>query len=140
MVLPFDGDRCKAVKMAVVHDLAESEIGDLITKENWAKCGTISAADKAVLEKDALEKMLSNLDKKTSDEIMNLWNEYGDGKTSEAVFVKDIDAAERMIQAYRYDKDKRSKKTLHGFWDHRNIDKIKNESIKTLVKNIIGLE
>ena len=29
----------KAIKMALVHDLGESEIGDLITKEHWKHIG-----------------------------------------------------------------------------------------------------
>lgn len=140
MVLPAKGvDRDKTVKMALVHDLAESVTGDLITKENWEGGGSIASEDKAKLERKTLNKILASLEPGTAKEIAALWEEFEEGNTGEARFAKDIDMAEVMLQAYDYHKSKNFKMPLAGFWDDRNIGKIKDENIKMLVKKIIGL-
>lgn len=139
MVLPAEGiDREMAMEMALVHDLAESITGDIITKESWQKRGTISRADKSRLEEKVLKTLLSKLDSRTAGEVMNLWKEFEEGKTKEAIFVRDLDMAEMIIQAHKYCKAGNFRKPLEGFWDSTNMGKIKNESIKMLVKNIIG--
>lgn len=37
-------------------------------------------------------------------EIASLWHEYEDAKTSEALFVKDLDKFEMIVQAVEYEK------------------------------------
>ena len=138
MVLPFEGDRDKAVKMALVHDIAEAEVGDIITKENWPAKGTMNEKDKTSLERKAIKKLASLLDAETAKEVQSLWDEFEEGKTREASFVRDIDIAECLIQAYRYHKAGNFRKPLEGFWDERTIGWIKSESIKTLVRKVIG--
>jgi len=137
MTLPFDGDRNKAVKMAIVHDLAEAVVGDIITKENWEAGGTMRAKDKQKLEKNAFAEMVSSLEKQASKEMLSLWEEFEGGKTSEAMFVKDVDAAERLIQAFRYHKAGNFCKPLDGFWDDKAMSTIRSEAIKTLIRRII---
>ncbi len=139
MVLPAKGiDREKAVKMALAHDLAESVTGDIITKENWPEKGTMHAKEKAVLEREAMNKILSNLDASDAREIKELWEEFEEGKSREASFVNDIDMAEVLIQAYGYHKSGNFKKPLEGFWDSTNTGKIRDENIRVLVRNIIN--
>lgn len=68
-------------------------------------------------------------------EIASLWHEYEDAKTSEALFVKDLDKFEMIVQAVEYEKCmymkmnallkrinlfflfKADKKKLQGFFD-----------------------
>lgn len=139
VVLPAKGiDREKAMKMALVHDLAESITGDMITKESWQKRGTISRADKSRLEEKVLKTLLSKLDGRTAGDVMNLWKEFEGGKTKEAIFVRDLDTAEMIIQAHKYCKAGNFRKPLEGFWDGKNTGRIKNESIKMLVRKIIN--
>jgi len=138
LTLPFDGNRDKAVKMALLHDLAEAEVGDIITKENWPKEGRMHEKEKVAREREAMKEMLSGLDKNMAKELVSLWGEFSEGKTKEAVFVRDIDVAERLMQAHRYHRDGNFMKPLGGFWDEKAMGTIKSESIKTLVKRIIG--
>jgi len=139
MVLAEKGiNREKALKMAIIHDIAEAETGDIITKESWEKGGTMSRKEKIKLEEAALDKLMGFLGKDTAEEIRKLWKEYTEGKTKEAVFVRDIDVAEMIIQAYSYHTRNKSRKPLHGFWDKKNMNLIKSKNIKKLLEEIIG--
>jgi putative hydrolase of HD superfamily len=133
MVVPAEGiDRERAIKMALVHDLAESETGDIITKENWPGGGTMPRREKAALEEESLRRILSSLDSMVADEILELWKEYEEGKTSEAAFVRDIDLAELIMQASDYHAKGNSRKPLKEFWDRRNLSLIRSKRIKAL--------
>lgn len=132
-------DREKVVKMALIHDLAEAETGDIITEESRSRGeGEMSRKEKLRLERKGLEKMLSNLDREPAGEIKELWEEYERGKTREAKFVRDIDLAEMLLQAYRYYKEGNFQRPLEGFWDERNLGKIKNEKIRKMVRDVVG--
>jgi putative hydrolase of HD superfamily len=41
-----------------------------------------------------------------ADEICTLWQEYEDATTNEALFVKDLDKYEMIVQALEYEKGK----------------------------------
>ncbi|RLN88188.1 hypothetical protein BBJ28_00015936, partial [Nothophytophthora sp. Chile5] len=76
-------DRC--VKMAIVHDLAESLVGD-ITPHDGRR---VAEEDKHRMEKEALDEICSTLgDSASATEIRELWNEYEAGATEEAKMVK----------------------------------------------------
>jgi putative hydrolase of HD superfamily len=61
---------------------------------------------------DGFKKSLGDTD--TVNEIVELWHEYEDAKTPEALFVKDLDKFEMIVQALEYEKCKvsPSKKSL----------------------------
>ena len=132
-----DIDREKAIKMALVHDIVEAEVGDIIAKESWPDGGSMTRKEKVVLERKGLKKLLSCLGKGLTREITELWEEYEEGKTPEAKFVRDIDVAEMIIQAHIYHKEGNFKKPLDVFWDEKNMARIRDKRIKNLVKNII---
>jgi putative hydrolase of HD superfamily len=136
LTLPFDGDRDRALRMIAVHDLAEAVVGDIISKDNW-NAGSHTREEKTRLERDAMKGIIAKLDRSTASEMMKLWTEFNEGKTKEAVFARDIDVAERLIQALAYRKEGNFRKPLDGFWDETSLSKIKSESIKALVKKII---
>jgi putative hydrolase of HD superfamily len=139
LALPFGGDRCRVLKMIIVHDLAEAVVGDIISKDNW-EGGSHTREEKTGLEREAMKKIVSSLDSKIAKEMMSLWNEFNDGKTREASFARDIDVAERLIQAHAYHRAGNFRKPLEGFWDDSSLSRIKSKSIKALVRNIIGLK
>ena len=96
-------DRDKAVRMALVHDLAESVMGDLTPRSGVPK------RKKAKLEERALQAL-------GSDEVLHLWKEYEDGKSPEAKVVRDADVYERVIQAREYVLLGHPEKRLRHFW------------------------
>ncbi|PIN74358.1 hypothetical protein COV20_00345 [Candidatus Woesearchaeota archaeon CG10_big_fil_rev_8_21_14_0_10_45_16] len=91
--LKIDLDVGRAMKIALVHDLAESVTGDIdayrvITHE-------YSKEDKDRKEKEAITKILAGFSFK--DNIKNLWNEYFYQETREARFVKALDRIEAFL-------------------------------------------
>jgi len=137
LIVPKQGiDKNKAVKMALVHDLAESITGDYISTENWSG-GTISKEEQLKKEEQAMKEILPLLDNETAKEIVSLWKEYEEGETTEARFVKDVDALEVLLQAYDYYSKKNYEKDLTVFWDKKGLNRIKDQNIKKLVKDII---
>lgn len=90
----------KSVKMALIHDLGEATIGDIVTRRGKK----ILSNTKQKLEKErvALEAILSLVD---AQEYTALFDEYEEQKTKEAQFVYQLDKLEMAIQAYEYEKE-----------------------------------
>jgi len=93
-------DHC--VKMAIVHDMAESLVGDITPKDG------VSKDEKHVRELQTMEYMTQSLlapsNPQIAEEIMSLWNEYENESTPEAIFVKDVDKFELLCQMVEYEK------------------------------------
>lgn len=85
--------------MALVHDVAESIVGDITPH-----CG-ISKSEKEQLEMEAMKKLRTMLEDypEASEEMMQLWEEYCAAETAEAQFVKDLDKLEMILQADEYE-------------------------------------
>jgi putative hydrolase of HD superfamily len=127
----------KVLKMALVHEIAESQVGDMITKEIWPKGGTVTEKEKHDIEKEALEKLLDYLEPEMKNELMRLWLEFEEGKTKEAVFLKIIDKFETILQALNYHRKGNYEKPLEGFWDENKLSLIKDEKLKKLILKAI---
>eukprot|EP01132_Coremiostelium_polycephalum_P010957 gene10957-13424_t len=103
-------DKVKCMKMALVHDLGESLVGDFTPDDK------ITKDEKYTLEKDAMIKITNTLSSEVGQEIFNLWQEYEDCSTNEAKLVKDFDKFEMILQAYEYEKQQPGK-NLQQFFD-----------------------
>ncbi len=111
-----DVDSNKCLKMALVHDLAEAQVGDITPH-----CG-VSDDDKYQRESSAMAQMTNHLQSSSSlglagEEILALWKEYEEGTSMEAKLVKDMDKLEMILQALEYEQDGNNKKSLDGFFD-----------------------
>jgi putative hydrolase of HD superfamily len=93
-------DMEKVMKMAIIHDLAEAKIGDIVTYWRFKKA--VPREDKIKKEKRAIQEMFSEL--KEYNEIFNLWIEFEEGKTKEAKFVRQIEKLEMSLQALEYER------------------------------------
>ena len=89
--------------MALVHDLAEAETGDFVTRKIDGK-QDVEKDEKRELEENAITKITSDL---KTDEVRDLWREYEERETDEARFVKDMDLIEMCVQALKYEKERR---------------------------------
>lgn len=108
----FNVDEAKLIKMALVHDLAESVIGDIILQRG--KKQIYSSKKKFKQEKAAMEKILNGSGNK---ELMDLWLECEEGVGREAKIVKQLDKLEMVIQALEYEKIGAAEpKDLDEFW------------------------
>jgi len=114
----IDVDRC--IKMALIHDLAETETGDLVTRAD-SEAQQIDKDHKEELEQAVME----NLNQKIKgDKILRIWEEYEKRKTPEAKFVKDMDMIDMCLTALKYEKQKRydPEEDNDNFKEYDNLD------------------
>ena len=90
-------DQGKLLRMALLHDFGEIYAGDIVP-------GKMTLADKHELEKRSVERVFARLPK--GAEYLAIWQEFEDGQTPEARFVKEIDRLEMGLQASVYEHKK----------------------------------
>ncbi|HEX5457548.1 MAG TPA: HD domain-containing protein [Candidatus Nitrosotalea sp.] len=103
-------DTEKTLKMALLHDLAESIIGDFMP-------GEISIENKRVAENEAMKEILSKLPENIATKYQDIWDEYTLANTAEALLLHDIDKLEMAIQAMKYSSEGFSNEKLGLFID-----------------------
>lgn len=96
---PPELDRERALSMAVVHDVAEAEIGDIATRAE-AGAQSVDAGEKRRRERAAMEGPLSEL----GEAVRSPWEEYEARESPEARFVKDMDLLDTCLQALVYER------------------------------------
>lgn len=122
----LDVDKNKLIKMALVHDWAESLVGDIVTEYGNEMKQKLSDL-KFQKEKKAFKKMTSSLS--NGKEYFNLWIEYEEQKSKEAKILKQLDKLEMALQAAEYEKV--NNKNLEIF--SVNAEKyIKNKELKKI--------
>jgi putative hydrolase of HD superfamily len=119
----------KILKMILLHDLAESEIGDYTP-------GQISTVKKNELENNAISKILENLPESVKSQYHGIWKEYQENKTPESILVHQIDKLEMGLQAKLYEKEGYSKEKLQSFIESAEQE-ITNPTLKELFTKII---
>ncbi len=105
-------DAHKAATMAIVHDLAESVTGDVITA---SASGIDKEAQRAkhAREREIFGQMLSG-----NDALKGLALEYMEQRSPESRIVKDADLLELAMQALRYERQGRAEAgALDEFWN-----------------------
>jgi putative hydrolase of HD superfamily len=100
-------DELKLLRMALIHDLPEAIIGDLTPTRK-----TTRSKEE---ENNAMNQILSLLPKKQREKYMTNWNEYQEGKTTEAKAVKQLEKLEMALQAKEYEKARLTKQSLKRF-------------------------
>lgn len=94
--LGLDIDTERAMKIALVHDIAEAVTGD-IDAIRIAE-GEVSREEKNHLELDAMEKLKATLPKELGEDFYSLWEEYDNASSKEAKFIKALDKIETLTQ------------------------------------------
>lgn len=124
-----------AVRLAVVHDLAEAETGDEPTRAD-ASADQPDPEAKERCERDAIEQLLAPFkhgqpsDEQTHPEQRDrgsprgLWEEYEARDSPEAQFVKDMDLVDMCLQALYYERAKRYDATVDqpAFEEYDRLD------------------
>jgi putative hydrolase of HD superfamily len=98
-----DINMARALKMALVHDLGEAEVGDLTPRSK------VPRKKKAEMEEKAFMGF-------GNGEALALWREFEEGKTPEAKAVREADRYEMVIQAMEYVLQGYPEKRLRRFW------------------------
>ena len=114
-----DIDTDRALRMALVHDLAEAKTGDVATRVNDTD-QRVSTPEKDRRERDAMDDLAPALD----SEIRDLWEEYEARETHESVFVKDMDLVDMCLQALVYERENRydGERENEQFEEYEDLD------------------
>ena len=117
--MPQELDSEKVLKMSIIHDVAEAEVGD-IAKRAVDVENDISEEEKEKLEKKAVERYSESLGNFVTDS----WKEYEERKTPEAKFVKDMDLIDMCLQALKYEKQARynPEEENENFQEYEDLD------------------
>ena len=133
MAKEFRLDSAKLVKMALIHDLAETITGDIVLEKGSKSIA--SKESKVAKEERAMKDIFANL--KESEEFFELWKEYEHERSEEAKILKQIDKLEMAMQALEYERDNDPRK-LDEFWI--NAEKyIKDERLLEFFRYLKGL-
>ncbi|KAF2431468.1 hypothetical protein EJ08DRAFT_648979 [Tothia fuscella] len=100
---PLNLDTNKCIKMSLVHDLAESLVGDITPVDNVPK------AEKRRRETIVIEYLTGTLlgtvdNGAVGKEILAIWQEFEASITAESQFTQDMDKVELLLQAIEYEK------------------------------------
>lgn len=98
----------KALKLAIIHDLAESIITDIPTP--FIKY--FGEKEKYEAEKKALEEILIDLPNK--EEFIALWEEFENRSSIEGILVRGADKIDMLLELDKYETI--GHKGLSGFW------------------------
>lgn len=104
-------DSLKAAKMALIHDLAEAEIGDLTPAQKRLEGEAHRCAEDA-----AMQSIVELLPGKLTASFMELWREYEGLDSPEARLVHDVDRLEMLLQASEYEDSGGEPARLERFW------------------------
>lgn len=121
-------------KMALVHDMAESLVGDITPVEGVAK------AEKSRREGTTMDYLCTSLLGKVEggmagQDVRAIWQEYEDGVTLEAKYVHDIDKMELVLQMVEYERAHNGKLDLGEF--ARVAERIVLPEIKTWCDEVL---
>lgn len=123
-------DRIKCMQLALVHDLAESIVGDITPEDN------IPVAEKHRREDEAMKEIVSHLGEDLGKRIYNLYKEYEAKETAEAKFVKELDRFDLVACSDFYEKRDGTPGTLQEFFDI-TAGKLENPLIKGMMDELV---
>lgn len=87
-------DSNKVIKMLLIHDVGEINVGDTFLYDEVGKSSSFSK------ERTSLENTLLNLDKDLKKKYIKLWEEFEIGHSEEAKFARIVDAILPLINHY----------------------------------------
>jgi len=119
----------KILKMILLHDLAESKIGDYTPKQ-------LDKEKKNKLENNAFNEIIKSLPDLIKSQYLQIWQEYQENNSPESKIVHQIDKLEMALQAKIYEKDGYSQEKLDTFFESAKTD-ITDPKLKELFTKII---
>lgn len=107
----------KVVRMCLIHDLAESKIGDMMPEEK------VSDSGHRKLEDNLVRRLIATLPQPARKGFTSDWNELIKSKTAESKLVWQIDKLEMGFQMKDYLRDGHKKEALLKFDPTRMLSK-----------------
>lgn len=122
-------DAEKVMKMIVLHDLAESAVGDYMP-------GQMAAKEKVAAEDRAMTKLLACLPANVQAQYVTTWQEFLAGRTKIARFVHRLDKLEMALQAEKYSREGHNEALLQQFFQSaKKIVDIENDILSKILND-----
>ena len=122
-------DSLKAVRMALLHDLAEVETGDLTPTQKDAALEVNKRS-----ENQAMMRLFEKLPESIRGTYLSAWREFSEASTEVARLVMDADKLEMVMQASEYQREGGDRDKLMHFW-HAEINSDEVKAIRDVVKS-----
>ena len=122
----------KIIKMVLLHDLAESKVGDYTP-------GQISLEKKKELENNAFLEIAKDLPDSIRSAYLEIWQEYQENNSAESSIVHQLDKLEMALQAKIYQnkaEEGHTKERLESFYESARKE-INDPKLKELFGNIM---
>lgn len=104
-------DAEKTMRMALLHDLAEAETGDMTPEQKRRRQPAYTRE-----EEEAIGGILSLLPKPLDEKYRAVWEEYREAASPEAMTASQADEAEMLLQAIEYEEMGIEPSKLARFW------------------------
>lgn len=123
-------DVLKCMKLSIIHELGEIYAGDYTPAEK------ISKEEKHRLEENAIDELFKDIE--FPNDFKEIWLEYEKQQTEEAIFIREIDKLECILQASSYNLNTQY---FNGAKDIKNpiLIEILNEVCELTAENQIPL-
>ena len=122
-------DSEKILKMTLLHDLAESKIGDITPEQ-------MTPENKMKIENDAFNEIIDQLPETVKSQYLEIWKEYQNNNSKESLFVHQIDKLEMALQAKIYQKDGKTIEDIEPFLESAKRS-ITDKKLKEIFTKII---
>ena len=119
----------KILKMILLHDLAESKIGDYTPNQ-------ISKENKIKIENNAYDEMISTLPESIKSQYAQIWKEYQKQESPESKIVRQIDKLEMALQAKMYQNEGSPKDSVESFFKSAE-EGITHPKLKDILNQIL---
>lgn len=131
LLAPKNLNKKKLLEMNTIHDLGEIGVGDI----KW-ETGTKVISSPKTKHKDEM-KVMKNIFAgiENGKKYINLLEEFGEQKTPEAKFLKQIDKLEMILQALEYEQKGYQAKLMDEFWE--NAEKyLEGQSLEPIFREL----
>jgi putative hydrolase of HD superfamily len=115
----------KVLRLSLIHDLGEIDAGDLTPADG------IHQTEKSALERKSVHRIFKNLNNR--QRYLDLWEEYEEGKTPEAILVRQVEKLEMAAQAKIY--ELLGRENLSEFFKSAG-NEIRHAKLKELLKAV----
>ena len=122
-------DSQKILKMVLLHDLAESKIGDFTPEQ-------ITKDKKERMENNAFAEIIKKLPDTIKSDYCEIWKDYQNQTSPESQIVHQIDRLEMALQAKMYQKQGYSKEDIEIFLESAKTS-ITHPKLKELLDQIV---
>ena len=122
-------DSEKILKMTLLHDLAESKIGDITPEQ-------MTLENKMKIENEAFDEIINQLPETIKSQYLEIWKEYQNNNSKESLFVHQIDRLEMALQAKIYQKSGKTMGDIEPFLESAKRS-ITDKKLKELFTKIV---